>query len=151
MLTVSKGQEPDDFLNEPAWTDKQIVEHVLKIYRFPDATTNISIAVLLEVERILNNNDDQCHLRIQVTQRWIESKLEYKRLRDSMHPVKLRSNSYIWNPSLNIENALHLMPIGKDHLRVYSNGLVEYSQRFDNGYLTADQSVQKVPTLLRTL
>lgn len=60
----------DELLNEPSWTDKQIIEQLLKTYRFPgkfrcsfkfsilDATTNISVAVMLEVVHILDHNDD---------------------------------------------------------------------------------------------
>ena len=59
-------------LDTTPWTDKQIVEELLKRYRFPgetnslvpahsplDATANISIAVFLAVERVLSSDDLQ--------------------------------------------------------------------------------------------
>ncbi|KAI1731158.1 neurotransmitter-gated ion-channel ligand binding domain-containing protein [Ditylenchus destructor] len=113
------------------WTDKQIVEELLKTYRFPDSSTNISVAVMLTVERILSSEhvDNMCRLQLLLTQKWMEQRLEFKHLRDSSQPVRLRSLSYIWNPALHIENALNVVPIGRDSLKVYSGGVVELIQR----------------------
>lgn len=37
--------------------------------------------------------------------------------------------SYIWNPVLSIENALSMVSVGRDWLRIYPGGVVEYAQR----------------------
>lgn len=72
----------------------------------------------------------------------MESRLEYKHIRNSMQPIKLRSCifnlafylnkiflvSYIWNPALTIDNALSIVPVGKDSLKIFSSGVVEYIQ-----------------------
>uniref|UniRef100_A0A7E4VBJ3 Neur_chan_LBD domain-containing protein n=1 Tax=Panagrellus redivivus TaxID=6233 RepID=A0A7E4VBJ3_PANRE len=111
------------------WTDKQIIEALLKRYRFPDPSVNISVSVLLEVEEILPSIDDKCHLIVGITQKWLEYSLEFKGLRDSLNPVRFRTLNYIWHPALIIDNAISQHIVGKDSLKVYASGLVEYNHR----------------------
>ncbi|KAI1722260.1 hypothetical protein DdX_04570 [Ditylenchus destructor] len=103
------------------WTVKQIVEELLKTYRFPecfvvfsglfdskfsDSSSNISVAVMLTIERILSSEhvDNMCRLQLLITQKWMEQRLEFKHLRDSSQPVRLRSHDSraIWSRMLQI-------------------------------------------------
>ena len=77
------------------WTDKQIIETLLKRYRFPESGMNISVSVLLEIEEIYDLADDKCHLSALVTQKWMEETLKYKDIIDSMNPVKFRTCKFI--------------------------------------------------------
>ncbi|KAI6207883.1 Gamma-aminobutyric acid receptor subunit pi [Aphelenchoides besseyi] len=118
----------NDFGNSPL-SDRQIIEQLLKNYRFPDPSVNISVGVSLFVERILEANEDLCNFQISITQKWLEEKLNYEHIRETPSSVRLRSMDYVWNPSLVIENALSVLPTGKSVINVFSNGIVEYVQR----------------------
>ncbi|KAI6241377.1 Gamma-aminobutyric acid receptor subunit pi [Aphelenchoides fujianensis] len=85
-------------VHEPPLNDRQIIDSLLKTYRFPEVGANISVGVSLFVERILEANED---LAI----------------------------DYLWSPSLAVENALSVLPVGKQMISVLSNGIVEYVQR----------------------
>uniref|UniRef100_A0A914Y0R0 Neurotransmitter-gated ion-channel ligand-binding domain-containing protein n=1 Tax=Panagrolaimus superbus TaxID=310955 RepID=A0A914Y0R0_9BILA len=43
--------------------------------------------------------------------------------------LNLFTVNYIWNPVLNVDNAIAFTSVSKDSIRVYSNGLVEYVNR----------------------
>ncbi|KAI6182661.1 Gamma-aminobutyric acid receptor subunit pi [Aphelenchoides bicaudatus] len=115
--------------SKEALNDRQIVEELLKKYRFPDPSANISVGVSIYVERILDANEDLCHLQILIVQKWLETRLRYDHVRDSTLPVRLRSLDYIWSPALIVENALSVLPVGKHLINVFNNGIVEYEQR----------------------
>ncbi|VDM37758.1 unnamed protein product [Toxocara canis] len=68
-------------------------------------------------------------MRITLRQKWMEMRLAYEKERTSDIPIKLRSSAYIWNPNLIVSNALETIPIGRDEVRVFNSGLVEYVQR----------------------
>ncbi|VDK79205.1 unnamed protein product [Anisakis simplex] len=68
-------------------------------------------------------------MRLTLRQKWVEMRLSYEKERSSDKPIKLRSIAYIWNPNLQILNALETTSIGRDEIRVYKSGLVEYVQR----------------------
>ncbi|KAI6203239.1 Gamma-aminobutyric acid receptor subunit pi [Aphelenchoides besseyi] len=101
----------NDFGNSPL-SDRQIIEQLLKNYRFPDPSVNIS-----------------CNFQISITQKWLEEKLNYEHIRETPSSVRLRSISFLWDPALVIENALSVLPTGKSVINVFSNGIVEYVQR----------------------
>ncbi|CEF65385.1 Neurotransmitter-gated ion-channel transmembrane domain and Neurotransmitter-gated ion-channel ligand-binding domain-containing protein [Strongyloides ratti] len=126
--TNSNGEE--DIFTEPPWTDKQIIEEILKRYRFPDSSSNISVAVFVVIDKFLPSSPDVCSLQLKIKQKWLENRLSYRNFRDSIHPIKFRSLNYIWSPSLNIDNAISMTGLGKEDIKVYSNGMVEYEQKY---------------------
>ncbi|KHN87417.1 Gamma-aminobutyric acid receptor subunit pi [Toxocara canis] len=123
-------EEYDDSTNkEIPLNDREIAENILRRYRFPDSSTNISVIVHVVIDRIMAQNDLECSMRITLRQKWMEMRLAYEKERTSDIPIKLRSSAYIWNPNLIVSNALETIPIGRDEVRVFNSGLVEYVQR----------------------
>uniref|UniRef100_A0AC35TGK8 Neur_chan_LBD domain-containing protein n=1 Tax=Rhabditophanes sp. KR3021 TaxID=114890 RepID=A0AC35TGK8_9BILA len=121
----------EDIFTEAPWTDKQIVEEILKRYRFPDASSNISVSVSMAIDTFLEDKSPHlCSMQVTIKQKWMEHRLAYRNFRDSIHPIKFRSLNYIWSPSLNIDNAVVMTPLGKDDIRIYSNGMLEFEQRY---------------------
>lgn len=92
------------------------MEELLRRYRFPDAFANVSVAVYLEVERVLQGEQRadnlvfhsivslkvyfllhytiQCRLQILTRQQWMEPRLEFKHIRGSSNPIRLRSRTF---------------------------------------------------------
>uniref|UniRef100_A0A0N5BSF4 Neur_chan_LBD domain-containing protein n=1 Tax=Strongyloides papillosus TaxID=174720 RepID=A0A0N5BSF4_STREA len=120
----------EEIFTEPPWTDKQIVEEILKRYRFPDSSSNISVAVFVMIDKFLPSTPDVCSIQLKIKQKWLENRLSYRNFRDSIHPIKFRSLNYIWSPSLNIDNAISMTGLGKEDIKVYSNGMIEYEQKY---------------------
>uniref|UniRef100_A0A0N5A4V5 Neur_chan_LBD domain-containing protein n=1 Tax=Parastrongyloides trichosuri TaxID=131310 RepID=A0A0N5A4V5_PARTI len=129
-INENSSNNEDELFTEPPWTDKQIVEEILKRYRFPESSSNISVAVFITVDKILPSPPDVCSMQIKIKQKWMENRLSYRNFRDSIHPIKFRSLNYIWSPSLNIDNAISMVGLGKEDIKVYSNGMLEYEQRY---------------------
>uniref|UniRef100_A0A0M3HZF0 Neur_chan_LBD domain-containing protein n=1 Tax=Ascaris lumbricoides TaxID=6252 RepID=A0A0M3HZF0_ASCLU len=129
-LFVSSSQKSSDatYPRVPP-NDREIAESILRRYRFPDSSTNISVAVHIVIDRILTQNEFECNMRITLRQKWVEVKLAYEKERASHAPIKLRSSAYIWNPNLIISNALETTSVGRDDVRIFNSGLVEYVQR----------------------
>jgi hypothetical protein len=112
---VARTQAPAKTASSPeiGQTDRQIMEELLRRYRFPDAFANVSVAVYLEVERVLPGEQRadnlvsplqfrskyiycyaiQCRLQILTRQQWMEPRLEFKHIRGSSNPIRLRSRT----------------------------------------------------------
>ncbi|CAD5209607.1 unnamed protein product [Bursaphelenchus xylophilus] len=126
------------------WNDKQILEDLMKRYRFPDTSANISVGVQLILENIQPSAEDLCNLRLIVNQKWLEPKLRYENLRDSAIPIRIHSLNYIWSPELIFLNALNVISINHYNIFVFPNGIVEYEQRLQL-LINSDVNLENFP------
>ncbi|CAD5206631.1 unnamed protein product [Bursaphelenchus okinawaensis] len=126
------------------WNDRQILEDLLKRYRFPDTSANISVGVKITLEGILSSPEDLCTLELVVNQKWLESKLRFENLRNSPAPIRLHSLNYIWSPELIFPNAINVASVNNYHVFVFPNGIVESEQRLQVS-VRADVNLERFP------
>uniref|UniRef100_A0A8R1XR14 Neur_chan_LBD domain-containing protein n=1 Tax=Onchocerca volvulus TaxID=6282 RepID=A0A8R1XR14_ONCVO len=119
------GSKRKDLLN-----DREIIDNLLRNYQFPDSSDNITVAVEISIDRILNNLEHECSFWLTIKQKWVETRLMYEKERPNGARIRLRSSSYIWNPLITILNALEIRSIGKEDVELHSNGMVELIQKF---------------------
>ncbi|KAM3721039.1 Gamma-aminobutyric acid receptor [Dirofilaria immitis] len=117
------GARRKDLLN-----DREIIDNLLRNYRFPESSDNITVAMEISIDRILNNMEHECTFWLTIKQKWVEKRLIYEKERPNGAQIRLRSSSYIWNPLITILNALEIRMIGKEDVELHSNGMVEFTQ-----------------------
>ncbi|KAK6107115.1 Neurotransmitter-gated ion-channel ligand binding domain family protein [Brugia pahangi] len=110
-------------------SDREIVDNLLRNYRFPDSSDNVTVAVHISIDRILNDMEHECNFWLTIRQKWVEKRLIYEKERPNGAHIRLRSSSYIWNPLITISNALEIRMIGKEEVELHSNGMVELTQK----------------------
>ncbi|VDK87226.1 unnamed protein product, partial [Onchocerca ochengi] len=93
------------------------------------SSDNITVAVEISIDRILNNLEHECSFWLTIKQKWVETRLMYEKERPNGARIRLRSSSYIWNPLITILNALEIRSIGKEDVELHSNGMVELIQK----------------------
>ncbi|VDK80618.1 unnamed protein product [Litomosoides sigmodontis] len=118
------GPKRSDLLN-----DREIIDNLLRNYRFPDSSSNITVTVHISVDRILNDMEHECSFWLTIRQKWMERQLIYEKERPNGARIRLRSSSYIWNPSITMLNALDIRMIGKEEVELHSNGMIELIQK----------------------
>uniref|UniRef100_A0A0R3S2D8 Neur_chan_LBD domain-containing protein n=1 Tax=Elaeophora elaphi TaxID=1147741 RepID=A0A0R3S2D8_9BILA len=111
-------------------SDREIIDKLLRNYRFPDSSNNITVTVHISIDRILNDMEHECSFWLTIRQQWVETELIYQEERPNGARIRLRSSSYIWNPLITILNALDIRMIGKETVELHSNGMVELTQKF---------------------
>ncbi|VDN25668.1 unnamed protein product [Gongylonema pulchrum] len=117
-------------------SDREIIENLLRNYRFPDPSSNITVAVHISIDRILNDLEHECNFWLTIEQKWVENKLVYEEDRPNGAHIRLRSSSYIWNPSIAISNAYSVHYIGKEEIELHSNGMVQLIQRYSSSLIS---------------